>query len=159
MSNDLFLMYLTRELGRPLDDSVAVDYLSGWQVVKVLWPLNDVFRPVVHMVRALPYQAQFEASADSAIEQFVFNAAPWALQQAPVWRVLLERHQQALTLAALNEQAGNPLMPIPQGLPVAARQGAAMLFLLHRMKLPFPIGDRAGLELPVGSVPGSLARH
>ncbi|MEN2386429.1 hypothetical protein [Comamonas sp. A7-5] len=158
-ADDLFLSYLVREIGHPLDNSVAVEHMSGMQVVEALWPLNDVFRPVLEMVRSLPYQEQFEAAADDAIEQLVLKATPWALQQAPVWRILLERHQQAIVLAMLNERAGNPLMPIPQGLPAAARQGAAMLFLLHQMKLPFPVADRTGLELPVGAAPGSLARH
>lgn len=157
--SDLLQTYLERELGRPLDNTVVVDYLSGWQVVEVLWPLNDLFRPVAHMVRTLAYEQRFEAAADAAIEQYVFSGVHWTLQQAPVWRVLLERQQQAIVLAALNDHAGNPLMPIPRGLPVAARQGAAMLFLLHRMKLPFPISDRSGFEVPEGAAPGPLTRH
>ncbi len=159
MSVDLFITFLERELGGALDDRTAVDHLSGWQVMSALWPLNDVFRPVVHQIRSLPYQAHYESAADDAIERFVFNGASWASQQAPVWRVLLERHQQALTLAAMKEHCGEPVMPLPSALPPAARQGAVMLFLLLRMKLPFPPADRSGLELPPGAAPGPLTRH
>lgn len=119
--------------------------LSGWEVVEALWPLNDEFKEHYIQFKNLPYLAEFEKYADDAQERFVFDGR-WGLLGIETWRVILERHQQALVVALSNEAAGNLLMPIPEGLPKNARTGAAILFLLQEMKLPFPVGDRAAYE-------------
>lgn len=157
---DLFRAFIEKELGEPLD-SQEPRYLSGWEVVEALWPLNEVFRPHLAQVRSLPYDAAFESEADAAIKDTTMAAWPpqWEDLSAGVWRVLFERHIQAILVAATNEAAGNPLMPVPARLPETALTGAAMIFLMHKMKLPWPPGDRAGYELPTGSARASLRRH
>lgn len=115
--------------------------LSGWDVVEALFPLNDEFRKNYIQFRSLPYLPELEAQADAAQKQFVFEGR-WGLLGIETFRVILERHQQALTVAMLNEAAGNPVMSVPEGLPKNARTGAAILFLLQKMKLPFPVEDR-----------------
>ena len=154
---DLFNEFVLKVLGKPLESTHPV-YLTGWQGVEALWPLNEDFRPNIEQIRSLPYDAAFEAKADEAIAIRAMGSA-WPAIEAGTWRVLLERQQQALMVATANEMAGNPLMPVPSGLPKSARTGAAMLFLLHGMKLPFPVKDRSGMTLPLGSSPASLTRH
>lgn len=156
---DLFTAFAEKVLGKPLD-SVKPQYLSGWQVVEALWPLNERFRSAVERIRTLPYNATFEAEADAAIEVLAENInASWDAVSASAWRVLLERQQQAITVAVANEIAGNPLMPIPPGFSADQRTVAATLFLLHGMKLPFPVADRSGFVVPLGSAPESLRLH
>ncbi len=153
----LFNDFILKVLGKPLESTRPV-YLTGGQGVEALWPLNEDFRPNIEQIRALPYDASFETAADEAIEARAMGTS-WPVVAAGTWRVLLERQQQAIVVAATNERAGNPLMPVPSDLPVSARTGAAMLFLMHGMKLPFPVADRSGMTLPVGSAPASLTRH
>lgn len=157
---ELFRAFVLKATGIPLDAMQPV-MLSGWEVVEALWPLNERFRHDIHQIGALPYDAGFEAEADAAIVAAVMEApgSDWSSLSAGAWRVLLERQQQAITVAAVNEMAGNPLMPVPSELPTSARTGAAMLFLLHEMKLPFPAEDRSGFELPAGAAPATLRRH
>jgi len=159
-TQELLEAYTERELGRPRD-GIRPEYLSGWQVIEALWPLNDVFRPVWDQVSSVPYQAQYEAAADEAIERYVFSGVAWDERlPAGVWRVLLERHQQAIMVATANEIEGNALMmPIPCGFPESARTGLAMLFWLHQMTLPFEVQDPAAFELPAATHPGSLRKH
>lgn len=146
--SDLFKRFIEHVLGHPPTGKPL--FLSGMEVVEALWPLNEVFRPRFWIIQSLPYDAAFEPEADAAIEAFVFAPSKdaWNSFSAGAWRVLLERHKQAMVVAAANEAAGNPLMPIPQGFPESARLGAAMCFLLHQMKLPFPPEDRSGDQLP-----------
>lgn len=149
----LLRAFLESNCGGPLE-GLAPLRLSSDDVAAALWPLNDLFRPQMARVREQLYRPSFEAAADVAIERFV--AAPvagsWSAIEAGTWRVLLERHLQALTLV----MAGDAGMTVPAQLPRAARTGAAMLFLLHQMKLPWPAADRSHFELPPGAVPGSL---
>lgn len=156
----LFEKLVLQVTGMPLMSQRPV-YLSGLQVVEALWPLNEVFRPKLAMVRGLPYDPLFEREADEAIASRALGlpGADWDSLPAGAWRVLLERLQQAIVVAAANEAAGNLLMPIPDGFPENARTAAAMLFLLHQMKLPFPIADRSDMTLPAGSAQASLQRH
>jgi len=157
-TSELLEAYTERELGRPRDGTVPM-YLSGMQVVEALWPLNEVFTPLWEQINSVPYESRYEAAADEAIERYVFACIPWDGQEPGVWRVLLERQQQAIMVATANEIEGNPVMPIPCGLPESARTGVAMLFLLHRMTLPFPVQDRETLALPTGAHAGSLRRQ
>lgn len=157
---DLFRAFVLQELGVPLDDTKPA-WLSGGDVTAALWALNDRFRPNLHQIASLPYQAEFEAEADAAIEAMVFNrlGADWSGVSANAMRVLLERQQQGIVVAMANEAVGNPLMAVPAGLPSSANIDAVMLVLLHGMKLPFPARDRAGFEIPVGTSAASLRRH
>jgi len=158
-TQELLEEYTERELGRPRD-GLEPEFLSGWQVIEALWPLNDIFRPVWEQVSSVPYQAQYESAADQAIERYVFSGVVWDEQMpAGVWRVLLERQQQAIMVATANEIEGNPLMPVPRGFPETARTGLAMLFLLHQMVLPFELQDLSALEWPAATHPGSLRKH
>lgn len=136
---------------------MAMEKLSGWDVVEILWPLNDMFRPRLREIRSLPYDASFEAAADDAIRAFAETpeAATWKTIPAGAWRVLLERHQQLLVVAMANEAAGNPMTVMPAGLSQQDRLAGLMLLLLLRMKLPFPAADRSRTELPEGSPPKS----
>jgi len=128
---------------------VAVD---GWTVVEALWPINDDFRPKHGAFRALTYSPAHEAKADEAIERYL-STNSWGPVSLETWRVLLERHSQAIMVAALNARAGNPPMFAPHSLPKPALKGAAVIWLLHSMKLPFPPEDHSHKELPPGGPP------
>jgi len=160
MNMDLFRAFVLKTIGKPPDATRPV-WLSGRDVVEALWPINERFRPNIHQIRTLPYRAADEAEADRAIEDFVFGrpGADWSRLGAGAWRVLLERQQQGIAVALASELAGNPLIPVPDGLPPSSRAAAAMLSMLHGMRLPFPAEDRSGFELPEGSLPESLRRH
>ena len=160
MNMDLFRAFVLQELGVPLDDTKP-EWLSGDNVTAALWELNARFRPNYYQIASLSYQAEFEVEADAAIEAMAFKqpGADWSGVSANAMRVLLERQQQGIQLAMLNEKAGNPLMAVTAGLPSSAHIGAVMLVLLHGMKLPFPVRDRAGFEIPVGTSPASRQRH
>jgi len=156
---NLMKQYVQRAVGKPLE-ALRPEPLSGWDAVEALWPLNDLFRPYLHQIRSLGYDKSFEAEADAAIEALTTaGASGWSDLSAGAWRVLLERHQQGIAVALANEQAGNPLMPIPSGLMSEQRTIVVALFLLHGMKLPWPAADRTGLELPAGSAQASLRLH
>lgn len=151
--------YMEFVLGEKGDRS-PVD-LGGWQVIESLWPLNEVFRPRVEAIRSMQYLARFEAEADSAIEAFIgaASAAVWNSISAEAWRVLLERHQQMLVVAAANEAVGSTVITLPRGLVGENRMHVLMLIYLHSMKLPRPPEDRSRLVLPEFGPPTSSRRH
>jgi hypothetical protein len=156
---DLFRLFAERILGRPLEQ-VQPHPMSGWQVVEALWPLNERFRPHAAKIKTLAYDSTFEKEADSAIELLVSDiSSSWDSISAGAWRVLLERQQQAIIVALANEKAGNPVMPVPPGFSAAQRTVAAVLFLLHGMKLPWPAADRSGFEVPSGAARESFRIH
>lgn len=157
---DLMTAFVERTLGRPIGATRPVK-LSGADTAAALWELNDLFRTNLAQLRTLAYDPAFEAETDVVIEAVVmrYPGATWSALSAGAWRVLLERHQQALVVALANEAAGNPVMSIPEGFPESARTGAAVLFLLHGMTLPFPAADRSGFEVPEGALPATLSRH
>lgn len=156
---DLFRRFAEHVLGKSLDEATP-EYMSGWQVVEALWPMNERFRPNIIKIRSLPYDSAFEREADDAIERAAFSSdAAWGDISAGAWRVLLERQQQALVFALANEVEGSPVMPVPSEFSKAERSMAAMIFLLYRMTLPWPPGDRSGFELPSGSAKASLRPH
>lgn len=144
MDRKLLFKYNEKVLGPDWQKRSPVR-LSGWDVVEALHPLNEHFRPHYVEFKALPYNAKYEAQADAAQCRFVFEGR-WGPVSAETWRVILERHLQSLLVALANEMEGNPFMPVPEGLPKEARTGAAILFLLQKMKLPFPAADRSGFE-------------
>lgn len=157
-SFELFTRYVEMVINKPINNTQPV-YVSGLQVVEALWPLNDVFGENFEAIKGFPYDVSFEVEADQAIEDFIFNGSQLGNISAGAWRVLLERHEQALLLASVNEVEGNNLMPVPAEFPASALLGAAMLFLLHQMKLPFPIVDRTDMQIPSGSALATLKRH
>ncbi|MDI1279273.1 hypothetical protein [Methylobacter sp.] len=128
------------------------------EVIEALWPLNDVFRPLMPEISTLPYAPDLEAEADQAIENFIRGDGETAWENLPlgVWRVLAERHTQSLVVASANEAAGNPLMTIPEDLPEYAWLCAAMLYLMYQMKLPYPVKP---LSLDKFPPPGASASH
>lgn len=90
----------------------------------------------------------------------VHGATAWANLPAGVWRVLMERHLQALVVASANEAAGNSaVMTLPAALPDASISGAAMIYMLHGMKLPFPVKQRSLDEFPQPGAPVSRWLH
>jgi hypothetical protein len=137
--------------------------LSGWRIIELLWPLNDMFRARLHEIRGLPYRAEFEAEADAAIDALETspNAKSWSTLSPGAWRVLLERHQQVLTAAAMMEATGEgqDTITIPAGLDEDHQRAALMLLWLRGMKLPFPVNDRAQLELPPRGAPAPWRPH
>lgn len=155
---ELFSAYVARVMGKPLEETAPV-FLSGDEVAEALWPLNERFRLNFEQIRSISYNASFEAEADSAIEAEALHSKDWSDVSAEAWRVLLERHTQAVMMAVVNQLHGNPLMPVPEGLPRSARTISAMLFLMYEMKLPYPVADRSDFELPEGAAPISLTRH
>nr|DAT05669.1 MAG TPA: hypothetical protein [Caudoviricetes sp.] len=151
--------FVLKVMGKRLEELPPIS-LSGAQALHALWSLNEEFRPNIEQIRSMKYDERFEADADRAIERRLFGETDaWRSLSAETWRVLLERHQQAIAVAMANEMAGNPLMPIPFGLPESAYTNVVMLFLMHEMALPYPIDDWSSFELPVGSVPANLLRH
>lgn len=159
MNAGLLESLFRREIGYLPTPADGVVTLSGWQVVELLWPLNERFRPLFQRIATVPYNDAFSADADTAIERMVFDSADWADLPAGVWRVLLERQQQMLRVALANEMTGTPLMSLPAALPHGALPAAAMLFWLHGMRLPFPPADRSGSALPPAAALASLRPH
>jgi hypothetical protein len=126
------------------------------QIVEILWPLNDIFRPHSETIRIVKYDPRLESKADKAIEDFVFrDKKTWENMPLEIWRVLLERHIQMQVVAIANTKDNNSITRLPGELPESARLGAVMLLLLHSMKLPFPPDDRSLFELPKGNFSSS----
>jgi len=157
-----FLMaYIAASLNKMPDEWGRPCMLSGMDVVAALWPLNDLFRPHLADVGQLPYEPQYEADADKAVEGFVARGVTaWSELPAGVWRVLMERHLQALVVASANEAAGNSaFMAVPEELPAASIPGAAMIYMLHGMKLPYPVKQRSADGFPPLGAPVSRLLH
>jgi hypothetical protein len=148
---ELLTVWCERHCQAPMDTLTPAP-ITGWQVVEALWPLNEAFRPNYLSVRGLRYQAAYELRADAAIERYLDNTQ-WGLVSVETLRVLLERHQQSLMVAMLNEASGNSVMSLPETLPTSALTGAAMIWMLYAMKLPWPPDDRSTSELPTTAHP------
>src|ERR1017187_1039188 len=149
-TQQLLMAYIAATLNKMPDKWGKPRTLSGMDVVAALWPLNDMFRPHMADVGLLPYEPSREAEADAAVEGYVVHGvSAWANLPASVWRVLMERHLQALVVASTNEAAGNSaFMTVPAALPEASILGAAMIYMLHGMKLPYPVKQRSADEFP-----------
>lgn len=136
-----------QELNRPLQ-SCSPEALDGHDTMECLWPLNERFRPRLHQIKTIRYRKQHEKTADHAIRDFVLNNADWNDLPLVTWRVLLERHQQAITLCVANTMKKNAsLMFIPSGLSESARTRFAVAFLWYAMKLPYPVTDESALDI------------
>ncbi len=147
MSNkarQMLFTYLEQKCGAPLN-ALPPRQVSGGTIVEALWPLNEHFRPNFAQIRVVPYGERFANSADKAIERFV-TTGQWGAVSVEAWRVLLERHTQALSMCMLI--GSDPMMSVPESLPDSELLVPVMLFLLHGMKLPFPVENRAGMMLP-----------
>lgn len=116
--------------------------LTGAEVVEALWELNEDFRPHFAAFVSLPYNPAFESRADDAIEAYLADGQ-WGPTSVETWRVLLERQCQAILVAEINDREGNSVMSAPETLPREALKGAAMLWMLHSMALPFAPSVRA----------------
>lgn len=157
---ELLERFCESRLGRPLNTARPVP-LSGDEAVEALWPMNAMYRPYLDRIRSIRYEPAFEEQADEAISSFAFNPSPYAWHDvAPgAWRVLLERHMQAISMAVLAEARGDRISLIPDGLGREHWTGFVLLFLLWGMELPFPVVDRSTIELPEGDPPKSMRTH
>lgn len=153
--------FYAQHLGSYWKETAKPVHLTCWQVVEALWPMNDVFRPRMAMLESLAYNKDCEVQADEAIAAYV-NGSLWHDDSPPppVWRVLLERHTQTITLALANEAAGNTrLMTVPDSLAKDLRMNVAILFFQYQMALPYPVSVSPVLLWPQGPAPASLRKH
>jgi hypothetical protein len=158
VKNDLLRQYMEAVIGHRLEESNLV-YLTGDEVVESLFVLIERFTKNITQIRSIPYNAQFEQEADVAIAAEIQQNKDWSQVSAEAWRVLLERLTQAIMVAQLNQLHQKPLMPIPEDLPAGAWTSASMIFLMHKMKLPFPVTNKSGFAFPAHAVSGSLTRQ
>lgn len=155
MTDDAFAAteaFVRWRLNKPLQDCTPLP-IGPMELLTILWPLNDVFRPRVHAIGTLRYSTKFEPDADAAIDAFsrAPNPSTWEPLPWGCWRVLLERHMQMCEVATANWAAGRERMTfMPAELPAGDRLPFAMLALLRGMKLLRRPLDRARLELPEG---------
>jgi hypothetical protein len=160
-TQQLLMAYIAATLNKMPNEWGKPRRLSGMDVVAALWPLNDLFRPHMADIGLLPYESCHEADADTAIEGFIGHGlSAWVNLPAGVWRVLMERHLQGLVVCSANEAAGNAaFMTVPAELPADSIPGAAMIYMLHGMKLPFPVKQRSADEFPQPDAPVSRWLH
>lgn len=135
--------------------------LGPSQILELLWPMNDMFRARFNEIRCLPYSTEFEQEADAAIDAWANDpsAGAWMRISLGAWRVLLERHSQAIMAASLGSISGDFVIEIPAGLPEDQKRAALVLVWLHGMKLLFPVADRSRDELPASDKPESWRPH
>lgn len=155
---NLLLAYMAACLNKMPDDWGCPRPVTGDEMLQALWPLNDIFRPHMRDAGALPYEVKYEKAADTAIERYLSEgASAWRELPAAVWRVLMERHTQSLVAASVNDLAGNPMMSVPAELPSNHLHGVAVIYMLHGMKLPYPVKPLSDATLPpAGMNPGPL---
>lgn len=160
-TQQLLMAYIAATLNKMPEEWGQPHNLSGMDVVAALWPLNNLLRPHLGDVGQLAYDSRYEVEADSAIEGFITHGkAAWVNLSAGVWRVLIERHLQALVVASANEAAGShTVMTVPVDLPETSLLGAAMIYMLHGMKLPFPVKKRSAGEFPQPDAQASRWLH
>lgn len=145
MNKELVFAFFTQHC-RPDWQASEPVALTAWESVEALWPLNEHFRPNYQAFCALPYSSEYESPADKALIKFAFEGK-WGVVDVSTWRVILERHTQAIMALPLHEMSGGgSMLHVPLDLPPSARTGAAILVLLHGMKLPFPVVDRSNYE-------------
>lgn len=139
--------YCEQTIGQPLQ-SCRPFGLAGYDTLEYLWPVNEIFKPLLHRLKTVSYREQYETAADEAIRDFVLNDADLSLLPINVLRVLLERHQQAILLCVANAMAENEnVIFMPVELSPSARTKFAVVFLWHAMTLPFPVTDESQLDI------------
>jgi len=127
--------------------SIAID---GMDAVAALWQFNHVFDPWVDQVQGLRYLKTMELQADHALEALALGRldAP-SLKSPAVWRVMLERHLQALQLAISAHFRSSPQVTrVPVALRGVDLPMAVVLCMEVSMELPYPVADRTGFEWP-----------
>lgn len=114
-----------------------------------LWPLNERFRPRLHQIKTVRYRKQYESAADKAIGDFILSDSDWSNVPLVVWRVLLERHQQGITLCVANamQRKNATLLHVPLGLSDMAKTKYAFAWLCYAMKLPYKVTDESALDI------------
>ena len=145
-ARDRFFAWCEHHCQAPVESLQPVK-IEDWAIIEALWPLNDSFRPNFAAFSGLHYDPAFEPHADEAIDRYLATGN-WGPVSVETWRVLLERHCQALELAMLKMAEGNLAMSVPAMLPPDALHGAAVLWWLYGMKLPFEPADRSAHEVP-----------
>lgn len=156
---ELLEMLCFHELSSPLDLCRPIPH-TPYETMELLWPLNDRFRPLIHQIRTVRYRKQYEREADRALRDFALNQADWKDIPLVIWRVLLERHHQALITCYANKlhRSDATMMHIPEGLSDDAKTRFATVWLCHGMKLPYPVRDESQLDIDnvIDHLPTSL---
>ncbi|QHJ80034.1 MAG: hypothetical protein [Caudoviricetes sp.] len=135
------------ELNQPMASLQPIS-LGGYDTLECLWSLNERFKPRMEQIKTVSYRKQFEKDADNAIEEFLMKNDDWSELPLVVWRVLIERHQQAIILCLTNALAENTtVMHIPMGLSESARTKFAVAYLWYAMKLPYKVTDTAQFDI------------
>lgn len=143
----LLEMLCEAELNQPMENLQPIP-LGGYDTLECLWPLNERLKPRLEHIKTVSYRKQFEKAADKAIEDYLMKDDDWSALPLVVWRILLERHQQAITLCVTNAQAENTaVMFMPAALSGSARTKFAVAFLWYAMKLPYKVTDTAQLDI------------
>ena len=157
---ELLDLFCQRELSKTFE-SCPPEPLTADEAMSFLWPLNERFRPLIHQIRTVKYRKQYERDADKAIREFALRDSRWESVPLVVWRVLLERHQQAITVCVANKMhARNAVfMHVPSGLTDTARTKFAVVWLCHSMKLPYPVRDESQLDIETSFENLSLKPH
>lgn len=153
-------LFFTAHLGEGWQFEPIV-FLDGLKTIEALWPMNEVFRSYEALINSMPYSAEYERQADDALG-LLAQGREWTVDYPSpgVWRVLQERHVQAMTVAAANAAAGNAkVVPLPQRLPAQHHRIAAMLFLQWAMVLPWPPASVSSFPWPAAVQPANLLRH
>lgn len=138
---DLMCRFIEKERNISLDKLQPVP-VSGSQAREFLWPLNAKFKDKYELIKTASYLHKYEKSADKAIENYVFRNDTWDTLPLHVWRILLERQAQALTLFTVSDLSQKSVMSAPAGLTVEQNTKFTALFWLHGMTLPFPVDQK-----------------
>lgn len=138
----LFEQWVRERIDAPLEQARPMP-LDGQAVSEALWPLNARFAPRLERIKALAYDPRWEAQADMALAALALHGDDWSEVPLGAWRVLYERHSQALIVAQIKRQAGEPMFVIPEGFPERDRTAYVALGLLYRMTLPFGSDGRS----------------
>ena len=131
------------------------EVITGERYLEIMWPLNDMFRARLPIIRGIQFDPSFEPEADEAIRNLTKDpTSAWSNLSDGAWRVLLERHLQMFEVAMANMMAGRHLMTLPPGPGLTDDEliiGLSLFWLLE-MKLPFPVRDLSHYEFPA-SIP------
>ncbi|QBH95983.1 hypothetical protein EKN56_05950 [Limnobaculum zhutongyuii] len=143
----LLNLLVEKQTGTLLDNHTQRLPINGMQVLSYLWPLNQCFKNRFHQIKTVRYRKQFEREADTAIKNFIFHDSDWSEYPLIVWRILLERLIQSHILCIANEKANNTVMYMPTGLSPSAKTKFSVLFLMYKMKLPYPVSNETTFDI------------
>lgn len=131
------------EQGRPLQESL-MENMRGADVIDLLLPMSEMFIPVINQISGIPYQTKYTKDADQAIKEFALKntKCTWEDLPAEVWRILLERHIQTITLCAEKSHL-NSLMFIPVGMTDRSKLKYVVVFWWYAMKLPYKVDEES----------------